>query len=644
MKQLGFVFLLLLMVGCGNMGSGYTEEQIHAIQQGTPVVAVLTAFPVTYAPTRPASVGVGGESAATNAQATLNAVTRMAGEQTRVVEDATRNAGDATRVSASLTRDAVAFQNEQASVNIQLAAEEQLTNLQVILAAQAMTATIRAMNDQAAIDAADVRSAEQQLYWFEQVQRAEAEKALSQARFWQSAQYILLGIAVVLIAAVLYWWFVLRPQQELRVVTVNGNQIPFVKTPTGYAPVLSAPRPQLPDPDDADKEGEAEREEVPPADWGIFANWQDPATLPLGMMPNGRPLAIRLAYVPHLMFAGRTRSGKSGMGLLPYTCGMGGRGAQVVLVNGRGIDFMALENRPGFTIIPQTEGEPLILLVKEMLDALVQEMLHRDGVLKRYQKYTWAQIPSYAGQPGDIVVAIDEFLHIADAANKVESGLSSAMWSSLKRLTNEGGKYGISIALTVTNPTARALGDEGMLVRAQMGRVAFVMGGAAASRTFLDIGQKELPNGTVGFPVGAFAAALDGPLCQAVSFRPSPAQVAAYLSAHQPQPKALPERISQVTEKGLLLAALPQSNTVDMQTLIEYNSRAEKDAQQLLEEMPNEGWGSRRQVALCLTGKDNPIDYKHVDDALQVLVDQGHRWASGLLNSDARYTANHAAA
>ncbi len=43
------------------------------------------------------------------------------------------------------------------------------------------------------------------------------------------------------------------------------------------------------------------------------------------------------------------------------------------------------------------------------------------------------------------------------------------------------------------------------------GYIAFPIQGAAASRTFLDVAQKELPNGAVGLPAGAFEAALDGP-------------------------------------------------------------------------------------------------------------------------------------
>ena len=126
---------ILLIVACGDMGSGYTAEQIMAIQQGTPVNAVLTAFPVTYAPTRPSSVGIGGvEQPAVQAQWTVEAATRVAGEGTRVSDAATRGAGDATRVSVELTQDAAVFENELASANIQLQAEQELTGLQVTLA------------------------------------------------------------------------------------------------------------------------------------------------------------------------------------------------------------------------------------------------------------------------------------------------------------------------------------------------------------------------------------------------------------------------------------------------------------------------------------------------------------------------------
>lgn len=636
--------LVMLLVGCDSLGSGYTAEQIAAIQQGTPVSVALTAFPVTYAPTRPvpASVGTGGESAAANAQATLIAVTRIAGEQTRAIEDATRNAGDATRVSVALTQDAAAFQNELASANIQLAAEQQLTGLQVTLAAQAMTATIQAMSDQAMIDAADVRSAEQQLYWFEQVQRAEAEKRLAQARFWTVARYVAMVVSVVGMGGFAYWWFYLRPHQEIKVVKVDGREVMVVKTPQGYAPVVTRMQTSLPEPRN-EPEPEPEMDDNPgvvePADWGVFMNWPDSTRIPLGLLPNGRPLAVSVANDPHLMIAGTTRSGKSGMGLLPYACGMGALGAQVVLVNGRGIDFLPLEGRDGFTILPRVEGPQLIQLVGEMLDALVNEMLRRDAVLRQYTVHNWLQLPPHSGQPGEVMVAIDEFLHVVDEADEVEPNLGHKMWFALKRLTNEGGKYGISVAVTVTNPTAKELGADGMTVRSQMGRIAFRMKGAAASRTFLDVGQRELPNGTVGLPVGAFAAAFDGPIRQAVSFRPSAQQVVAYLNKRQSQARAMPDMVSRVIERGVVL--LPQSHPreASMTDLIT-ESQAEADADLLLAKYNESGgYRSRRQVALRVAGNDDPDGYDRGDEALKVLRGRGTEWATRLLTTDARYNA-----
>lgn len=104
----------------------------------------------------------------------------------------------------------------------------------------------------------------------------------------------------------------------------------------------------------------------------------------------------------------------------------------------------------------------------------------------------------------------------------------------------------------------------------------------------------------------------------------------------------MPDTVSRVLERGSSL--LVQSRIQDVFDLIEEESRADKDAQTLLAKLPSSGaWLSRRQVALHLTGKDDPAGYDRGDAVLLTLSRQGHEWGRYLLNTYARFVNTAAA-
>ena len=314
--------------------------------------------------------------------------------------------------------------------------------------------------------------------------------------------------------------------------------------------------------------------------WGAFVNWSDPIRLPIGVDATGQPIFIDRNKEPHLLIAGTTGTGKTSSGLIPYVVGMAGLGVHAIVLNGRGADFVPIEGKPNITVVPQVGRDERPLHLARMLDALVREMDRRDGVLARYGVASWYLLPPHAGESGEILVAIDEFLAIADAARDIDRASAAAMWSNLAALTSEARKFGIFVAMTFTDPTARALGNRGMTVRDQMARVAFGMKNADASRKILG-NARGFPDGSVGLPTGHFVANVMGQVTRGAGFFPSPLDVANFFGARHVPSSRLPDALLEAIEvtpgqyavaDGQLPPALQLPETLDLAVAVDAES------------------------------------------------------------------------
>ncbi len=637
MKQLVFVFLLLLMVGCGDMGSGYTQDQITAIQQGTPVAAVLTAFPVTYAPARPMPVdaGVGG-SAAANAHATIIAVTRAAADAASIRAEATQGAIDATRVSVSLTQDAAAFQAQQDAVSIDLTTKAQLAALEIALAEQSINATVQAMSDQAIIDAADVRSAERQLYWFEQVQQAEAEKALSQAKFYAVGRYGLAIVVVSLLFGFGYWWLVMRPQQEVKVVKVDGRDVLVVKTPQGYAPVVTRMQTSLPDTSDAAGQlAGAIPDTLPPV---VELPEVEDNILQVGIFETGAPIHLGMGF-KGILVTGEPGSGKSTF-LRQLVAQALQHGWLIYLADGEQITFQP--HLWGPVAKSQAEiGEWLSWLKGDIIEA-------RHELFRRVADEIERRLP--AGQQ----FLIEDLSSYNRAAAITGIPLMSPMligWDEANKALSD---KGVQTRFDDLAQSARKVGAE-LIISGHDWRAAQVPKGSSSYLPWRVAFRSEKTSSEVVLRGSAAAMHIpyDRPGLAYTLMREWRGYTQGYFvpdarliqMVRQMRPRySLPESSpwSGYTVTHNRPTALPSE--VDMTDLIQ-QSQAEADAEQLLNVVNTGGMlRSRRQVAMRVAGNDNPEGYERGDDALQVLVDRGHRWADDLLNSDARYTTNYAAA
>lgn len=554
--------LILILVACG------TPPQAGPVAQ----------LPVAGTPTLIPTLGVD----AYNAQiATANALGVQAqqtrdsiiAQDTRVASETTATAAAVATATQSVINTAVAETAAAETATAQSVAIRQTDTALNLLVANATTgagitatwvayqvevektaSAQLAQQNQNAIDAA----AEQQRI-DNQIRQAEAERQANWASFTRVAPYLVTLIIVVVGLVAAAFFFYRERSRTPQIFNGNVLMIPDVQG-QGQPMIYDIGPPRIPLLEEtnatrrsgmakaeAEVEGEieAEAEDIPPADWSKFTAWRDDLHLPIGITLRRRPILINRNTEPHLLIFGGSGSGKTTSGLIPYISAMVGAGVHAVIVNARGADFKPFENHPGVTMAPGVERDMRPQMMASLLTAMVDEIDRRDKVLHRYGVSSWYQLPTHAGESGEFLVAVDEFLDIIVTSRRVDPSLAGLFWAKLINLTSEGRKYGAFVALTMTEPTARALGDDGMQVRGQMARMGFNMRNAAASRSILD-NPRGFTNGSAGLPLGQFIASVNGTTQQAVAFHPTPQQVQMFLNERRSRTTELPQSIMEL--------------------------------------------------------------------------------------------------
>lgn len=546
------ILVALVLVACGGSGQPPVAQGGIPAQSG---VATPTFIP-TMSINEQQNFAATTQAINAAAQGTLQAAIA---QETRVAADATAQAA----AIATGTAQAIAYQSTAtAEVIVATSAALEIRQTEsALIATGTAQAIVNAQAAAAATHSAELYNqqlaavAEQQRI-DNQIRQAQADREINKANLSRWTPYFIILAAATIIggAALFIWW---RDHSAVRIV----QNIAIMRQPDGtlqpmlvgnHAGTLMLPAPSGEDIVDGEVSEETHNntdgQTILPASWDKFATWGDPRLIPIGCHAMTRkPILVNRERKPHLMIAGDTGSGKTTL-TESYVAGSLAAGLHVLIVNARGSDFSIFQPHPNVTIMPTVQREQRTALLGNILNGMVQEMDRRDGVLSRYAVRNWHQLPSHAGQPGEFMVVIDEFLALVLDAQLRDKAQGEQMWLSLLNLTQEARKFGIYVTVTVTDPTTDALGKYGMVVRRQMGRIALSMGNAAASRQFIEVGKDEgWARGSVGMPMGQFLSRVRGPLEHGVGFRPSPEQMRQYLSRHNPPINDLPDNILRLT-------------------------------------------------------------------------------------------------
>jgi hypothetical protein len=356
--------------------------------------------------------------------------------------------------------------------------------------------------------------------------------------------------------------------------------------------------------------------------------------IPIGVDANRLPILINRAVCPHLLIAGATGSGKSASGARPYIASLVRCGVKVIVLNGRGADFNALGSHPDILLAPRFKSETQALTaINTVLMAMVKEIDLRDKVLQEANVKSWYMLPAGKRHSSEIALVIDEFLTIVTEAQFVIrdktldieernywDSIVLNIWRCLKRITNEARKFGMYVILTMTDPTERAIGEHGMIVRSQMVRLAFRMNDAGASRTILGTPKGSMfPNGSVGLPTGEFLFMHSGGLKHGIGFHPTDDELDRLLSVSL-SPEIFPESVTD--------AVMNPPGEVEMSPKDKTNIRAKANGLALGMLAQTGRMVSLNEVACELVGKPEGErkatgdEYKLAAEALQYRIQE----------------------
>jgi hypothetical protein len=530
-----FSMLLFLFAACATPQGGYQTDPAVMLSDAQTAVARATG-------TQQAAIAATYEA---NMQATATAV---------AYQNQTRAAAEATAVAVTATHEAIsgdlAFEATRMALNA-IAGEQ----------TRAHQATVVALDAIARAEEALLRDHEAELA----NRRRQEEIALKRQEVWvwaAPALWFVIIAGLTFLGVQFFAW--LKNRDRVVVQTVNGHEIPFtignnVRVLPGRA--ISSQL-ALPSGDEVEPVISFEA-----ARWDRLMAWNRPVEIPLGVQlgsPNRPALLVDRNREPHVLAAGTSGSGKSTAFLLPYTLAMWAQNAHILVVNAKGSDFTPLRGAPNMTFIPNLPAPQLIPLLVKLLDALKEEGDRRDEVLARHNARSWRDLPASAGESGEILIVIDEFLALVESAGiwalqvRQDADLSNAerklatdeisylvasMWAGLNNVARVCRKHGIHLAVTMTDPTSRGLGDAGMALRRQCLALAFPMRTAAASRAFVEVERGDGFNrGSVGLGTGQFLVNMNGNIYHVAGYNPSPQDLRTFrdVKAGSVRPFALP--------------------------------------------------------------------------------------------------------
>ncbi len=567
-----------------------------------------------------------GQSAA-DAQATINAYNLQSSATRDAVAQQTAIAVNATQ-QANVEATAVAQITQAAGTSTAESLEFRATEIALSMLMAQATATKQYQDAQATGVAAIEATAEFQRQRNIEMLRQDELVRLQQKRLWKNvlngALMLLILVATVVLGYIgitLVWRMKHINQKPLIQHDQNGRAYLVDHSNQG---LLSGPRllvvpngrPALPAP---------VVESVPrltavsgSPDWQMMQQWRSRARIPLGVGADGRPILIDRNREPHLMIVGSTGTGKTTSGLLPFATAMLGAGLHVVLVNGRGADYAPLQGIANVTIMPQVSRDERPLALEHLLRAVIGEIDRRDGVLARYGVRSWHDLPHTAGESGEILIAIDEFLGLIGAAKSLDKQTARGMWRCLIDVTSEARKFGIYLLLTATDPTGRAMSESGLTVRDQMARMVFGMKNPDASRKIIGQRLSDWPDGSTDLPPGQFLSVINGRATHGRAFHPSGEQIRSFLTGRNLPPAPLPDGLLRVASGGQIVPAgdLDENGVQDAIIMPErphpYSSTIsqEEDDGQRLDGLPEGMRKSRNQAACWLTGRERGGDGK----------------------------------
>jgi len=323
--------------------------------------------------------------------------------------------------------------------------------------------------------------------------------------------------------------------------------------------------------------------EIPYPEWTQLNQW-DGKLLPFGVDDQNSLLCVDTNVRAHLMFVGRTRSGKTLTGIRTTVACLLTQGWNVVCM-GKRVDWMPFEDHPNFNLIACDVRKDAYRYT-EVLQALSAQMDVRDSLMAGRKVNTW----ELYGAPSTMIV-LDDY---SGALMRMEKDYAKEVRQEVMGIALDGAKYGLSLTIGLQDATAANIETT---LRSQMARVVYSLDTESKSRVVLDApGAELLP------PFRHFLTRItdDAQLVRGVGFFMKDREVEAFLrsrpvKANDPERWIHPEVIDMDIPEDLPEVEVTQPpSTVDRDADIRRRGWAGESIAQIMREVlfDNSGGGS----------------------------------------------------
>lgn len=276
--------------------------------------------------------------------------------------------------------------------------------------------------------------------------------------------------------------------------------------------------------DEVEQELESEHySELPLPSWVQLNQW-DGHLLPVGNDENSNLMLVDTSLRPHLLYAGRSRSGKTLTGERTAVACLLTQGWNVIVM-GKRVDWMPFTDHPNFKLLAVDVRKDAQKYI-DILQILSAQMDIRDSILTSKGIGTWGQY----GAPSTMVV-LDDY---SGALIRMPAAKAKEVVSEVRSIALDGAKFGLSITIGLQDATAQNIDTT---TRSQMARIVFSMDNATKSRIALGSNADEGPGAEYLPPRGHFLARVsdDANIRRGVGFWLQNNEVEAFLASRPVQ-------------------------------------------------------------------------------------------------------------
>jgi len=260
-------------------------------------------------------------------------------------------------------------------------------------------------------------------------------------------------------------------QQIIQIETIRHLRLPKAKIDSEVMKFI----PEQIDERDSDSD---RYPELPLPSWVELNKW-DGDLLPIGNDEQAQLIRLDTSQRPHLMYVGKSRSGKTLTGERTSVACLLTQGWNVIVM-GKRVDWMPFTDHPNFKLLAVDVRKDAQKYI-DILQVLSAQMDIRDELLASKHISTWDRY----GAPSTMVV-LDDY---SGALLRMPRPKANEVIAEVRDIAMDGAKFGLSLTIGLQDAIAQNIDTT---TRSQMARIVYSLDNAVKSRVALDAKGAEL--------------------------------------------------------------------------------------------------------------------------------------------------------